>query len=238
MNSLDKNAIKNFYENIENIWPQNNPWFSYLKSGIEKYIKKYCKSSDNPYILNAGSGGNDYGISSDNMYHVDIAEKNIAHLKNASVASIEDLTFSDGMFDYIICVGSVLNYCDAIKAISQMSRVLKKNGKLILEFDNSFNFEYSGGKEYGKSAAIVDKNFMNQPHNLWIYSYDYIKRILKDYSFGILNFSALHILSAWYYKRCKNENIAAKLAKFDHILQFIPYFKKRANNIILLCRKL
>jgi len=155
MNHLDQESIKNFYENVSEVWPKDNTWYLYLKSGIEKYIKKRCNSLNNPCILNAGSGGNNYGIVSDNMYHVDIVENKIANLKNAVVSSIEKLPFSDAMFDYAICVGSVINYCDAVTSIAEMSRVIKKHGKLILEFENSFSFEYFGRKEYGKSAEIV-----------------------------------------------------------------------------------
>jgi ubiquinone/menaquinone biosynthesis C-methylase UbiE len=172
------------------------------------------------------------------MYHVDIAKNKIAHLKNSVVASIEKLPFNDMVFDYIICVGSVINYCDAMAAIAEMSRVLKKHGMLILEFENSFSFEYYGKTEYGKSAEIVTTKYMDRSHQLWVYSFDYIKRILTEFSFGIRNFSAFHILSSLRLKKIDNENIAAGLAKFDCILRHMPYFRKHAGNIILLCEKL
>jgi len=238
MDKLNLEAIKVFYDSIENVWPRNNAWYSYLKSRIETYIRKNYNQLDNAYILNAGSGGNDYGIISNNMYHVDIAKDKIAHLKNATVASIEDLPFPDEMFDYSICVGSVLNYCDAIASISEMARVLKRQGRLILEFENSHSFEYLGKSVYGNSAEIVTTKYLEQSHKLWVYSFDYIRSILKEYSFDIRNSSALHVLSGLLLNKKYDENTAAKLAKFDRIFQYIPYFKKRASNIILLCEKL
>jgi ubiquinone/menaquinone biosynthesis C-methylase UbiE len=238
MKQLDQERIRNFYENIPEIWPQDNAWYYYLKSGIEKYIQKKCKPYVNAYILNAGSGGNSYGIVSDNMYHVDIAGNKIIGLKNAVVASVENLPFSDEMFDYIICVGSVINYCDAIVTIAEMSRVLKKRGTLILEFENSFSFEYLDKIEYGKSAEIVTTKYMEQPHHQWVYSFAYIKNILKRYSLKIYNLSVFHILSGLHYNKYNDENAAANFAKFDYIIQYIPLFRKRAANIILSCRKL
>jgi len=238
MEQLDQEAIKHFYEDTEQVWPQNNKWYSYLKSEIDKYIGRRCNPLNNVYILNAGSGGNDYGIISDNMYHVDIAKNKISHLKNAVVANIENLPFPDTMFDYVICVGSVINYCDAIAAIAEISRVLKKHGRLILEFENSLSFEYYGRNEYGKSVEIVTTKYFEQSHQLWVYSFNYIKNILAEFSFIIRNFSAFHILSSLHLRKSNDENIASGLAKFDCVFRYIPYFKRHAGNIILLCEKL
>jgi ubiquinone/menaquinone biosynthesis C-methylase UbiE len=238
MNHLDQESIKSFYENVSEVWPKDNAWYIYLKSEIDKYIRKRCNSLNNPYILNAGSGGNDYGTVSDNMYHVDIVENKIANLKNAVVASIEKLPFPDKMFDYVICVGSVINYCDAVASIAEISRVIKKYGILILEFENSLSFEYFGRKEYGKSAEIVNTKYMNTSHYLWVYSFNYIKNILKEYSFVIRHFSALHILSSLHLNKYGNEETSAGLAKFDRIFQYIPFIKKHAGNLILFCKKL
>ena len=238
MEKVDQEAIKDFYNSVDDVWPHDNDWYSYTRKGIYKYVRKNCNPLNNSYILNAGSGGNDYGLKSDNIYHVDIAGDKIAHLKNAAVSSIEKMPFPDGMFDYSICVGSVINYCDAITAITEMSRVLKKNGILILEFNSSISFEYFGKEEYSKPVTIGNSIYIGQSHRFWIYSFDYIKKILKENSFNIQKYSGLHILSSWYYKKCNDENIAAKLAKFDCIFRCMPYFKKHANSLILLCKKI
>ena len=47
-----------------------------------------------------------------------------------------DLPFAENSIDNILCVGSVLNYCDAIAAISEFNRVFKYNGHLILEYES------------------------------------------------------------------------------------------------------
>jgi len=238
MNQLDQESIKSFYEKVSEVWLKDNAWYFYLKSEIDKYIRKKCNSLNNPYILNAGSGGDNYGIVSDNMYHVDIVENKIANLKNAFVTSIEKLPFPDTMFDYVICVGSVINYCDAVASIAEISRVIKKHGILILEFENSLSFEYFGREEYGKSAEIVNTKYMDTSHYLWVYSFNYIKKILKEFSFVIRSFSAFHILSSLHLKKFGDEESAAKLAKFDRIFQYLPFIKKHAGNLILLCKKL
>ncbi len=102
---------------------------------------KKNKFAENSYVLNARSGGNSYNLKC-KQHHVDIADKKISHLELFTVSSIENLPFNDDCFDGIICVGSVINYCDAMQTISEFSRVLKRNDILIIEFENSYGYEF------------------------------------------------------------------------------------------------
>ena len=120
MQQLDEEKIKDFYNSVDNVWGNNDPWHDYSRSFISIYIGKKDIFKDS-IVLNAGSAGNTYTIDCKNMYHVDIAEEKIKNAKNAFVASVENLPFEDNYFDNIICVGSVLNYCDAFNAISELS---------------------------------------------------------------------------------------------------------------------
>ena len=71
-------------------------------------------------MLNAGSGGSIYNGISGKFFHVDISDKFIKELPNSYVASIENLPFNTNFFDTAICVGSVINYCDALTALSEI----------------------------------------------------------------------------------------------------------------------
>lgn len=73
--------------------------------------------------------------------------------------------------DNILCVGSVLNYCDAIAAISEFNRVLKYNGHLILEYESSWGFEYIGKKCYKSDACIITTEYIEKEHTQWLYSH-------------------------------------------------------------------
>lgn len=230
MDKFDSNEIKDFYENVDTVWPENDNWHIWNQKEIKKYINTFhfhnCK------VLNAGSGGNDYGLDVD-MYHVDIAENKIKNTAQYVVSSIEKLPFEDNCFDVVICVGSVINYCDAVKSISELGRVLKSKGLLILEFENSYSFEFKNTKAYKQNAAIITTSYFNKPHKMWVYSLDYICRILSENNITYSNIYPFHILSSFAYFYTKDENKSAKYTSLDKIFRHIPIIRKISGNIIL-----
>ena len=76
------------------------------------------------------------------------------------------MPFESDKFDYIICVGSVINYIDDFASLSEFYRVLKKNGILIFEYENSKGYEYLGKEDLNKMlflqiSYIWEKNINN-----------------------------------------------------------------------------
>jgi SAM-dependent methyltransferase len=233
---IDIQKTKEFYENISSVWPDNDSWQHYSKCKIEEYICN-LKIPDNYSILNAGSGGNDYGLKSE-MFHVDIAENKISQFPKYVVASIDNLPFSDNQFDMIICVGSVLNYTDALASITELSRVLKKNGQLILEFESSWGLEHINTSSFKQDASVVSVKYNGVDHTQWIYSPKYIKSIINNNSIEISDTYCWHFISGLNYYFTKDENKAAKWTKFDYICRNLPFIKKHSNNILFKCKKL
>lgn len=236
MPEFDLNKIKEFYNRIPEIWAADDVWHTYSHHELERYIHSYLTMFKDTVVLNAGSGGNDYGISCQKMYHIDIAEEKIKNCENHIVASIEKLPFPDESFDNIICVGSVLNYCDAFQAISELSRVLKTTGKIILEFESSWGYEYWNTKEYKSPVTIITLEYMHEQHTQWLFSPEYIYKILKQYNLKILEQFPFHILDGLLSK-ILSENLSVKLTRIDHIIKKWPIFRKHGNNIILLLEK-
>ena len=235
MDKLDVKEIKHFYENVDGVWPLHNKWHDINQLEIKSYIKK-LKIEKSYKILNAGSGGNNYGLSIE-MYHMDIAANKILNQKNFVVGSIEAIPFEDETFDVVICVGSVLNYCDAISAITEMSRVLKRGGLLVIEFENSYSFEFKNTTAFKSNAAIITTSYFNRPHKMWVFSSKYICRILQECNMKVNDLYAYHILSSIAYYYIKDENKAAKYSVFDKILRHIPFIHRYSGNIILCCTK-
>lgn len=233
--NIDQNEVKKLYENVDTVWPKDDNWHLYTKSQIEQYLQNQ-NFNQNSYTLNAGSGGNDYGLEI-RMHHRDIAANKINNLSDYSIGSIESLPQSENSFDNIICVGSVINYCDAVAVISEFSRVLKDDGILFLEFESSYGYEHRKFDYYKKPAEVVKLKYFGSYWSQWIYSPNYIKKILKQYGFKIVDDYRFHILSSYCYSNCLDENKATKLSKYDGLLRHTQ-FKKHANNILLKCVKL
>ena len=236
MERLEIEKIRSLYENVEHVWPKDDLWHHYSKKEIERYIMQQSFASD-AYILNAGSGGNTYGLSF-KMHHVDIAENKICSYPEYSVSSVETLPLASGLFTDAICVGSVLNYCDALAAITELSRVLAKNGRLILEFESSWGFEHIKNEEFKNSAAIVELRYHGGQHKQWIFAPTYIERILKQVGFRITHTYRFHYISGLHYSKYQDENSATKYTQFDAICRYLPYVKNHSNNVIFLCTKL
>lgn len=98
-------------------------------------------------------------------------KEKVKNCKNYIVSSIERLSFPDESFDNTICVGSgVLNYCVAFQTISELSRVLGKSGKIILEFENSWGYEYMNTKEYKAPVTVITLEYMHEQHIQWLFS--------------------------------------------------------------------
>lgn len=232
---LDQEKVRIFYNNVSNVWGEHDPWHEYSKKVIKSYIDKKDFFNDS-IVLNAGSAGNSYGIACRKMYHVDIADEKLKGIENAVVANIEKLPFYDSFFDNIICVGSVLNYCDALAAISEMARVLKSNGNLVLEYESSWGFEYLHKDCYKKDAYIITTEYIETQHVQWLYSPTYITKILKSFDFDIVEKYPFHI-SDGLTSKFLDDKSAIALVQIDKLLHVLPFFNKHGNNMILQCKK-
>lgn len=233
---VDQNSIRGFYNSASEIWASNDYWHLWSKQQIEKYLYSLeIKEAD--YVLNAGSGGNSYGIAC-NMVHVDIADQKLIGVSNAIVSSIENLPIDSAVFDAVICVGSVINYCDAAASIAELARVLKQNATLVLEFESSSGYEYKGSSAYNKAASVVTVKFQGQDHTQWLYSLQYIRSLLIANGLDIDDIFPYQIVSSFALRHSKNENEAVKYAKLDCIARKIPFISTHANNIIIRCHKL
>lgn len=231
-------STRQLYNKIENVWPEDNRWYMYTRDKIVKFIYQNTHTCNTgTKILNAGSGGSIYDIGG-TIFHVDIAENLIQHLENSYISSIEDLPFENNFFEFGICVGSVLNYCNSISAISELSRVMKKDSYIIIEYERSFSGELFGKRKYGKNICFQTYNYNGQNgHNLWLYSDKFIDQILDEYGFEIIRNEFFHSVSALYNNVFKKECENDRIFHMDHICpKFIG--KLIAHNRIILCKKI
>lgn len=233
---LETENTREIYSSMDKVWPDNSIWYNHVHRTIINFVEKSLSQTltNDSIYLNAGSGGSTYNLPG-TCYHVDIAENLIKDKKYHYVASIEQLPFKQHLFDSIICVGSVLNYCSALESLSEMSRVLKPGGFLILEFERSHSAELWFSNNYGKKATLQKYEYLNNIHALWLYSEKYIRQLLKQYGFRVITKKRFHSLSAVANLILKDENKAGKLFFCDKIISPLSYFM--AHNIILLCEK-
>lgn len=236
---IDQDKTKNKYNELEEIWNSKDKWHLHthnmISVFIESTIQKYPLIKESK-ILNAGSAGNSYSLDERNILHIDIADKKLKHLENSLIASIESIPLPSEAFDTIICVGSVINYCDPIVAIQELSRVLKKGGKMILEFENSNTLELWGTKRFNQKAILVN-TFYEGEEIIWFFSEKFIEEILSINNLKVLSSDHCHIISPLIYRMTKNIHVSARFCKLDKIFKHLPLFKTVASNTIILAEK-
>lgn len=241
---LNPEDVRNKYNRIDEIWNPSDRWSMHTKREIEAHVdrlKQYLISRPNPgeiRILNAGSGGNDYGLSEYSQVHVDIADKRIAGLPNSIVASVEHLPFPDRSFDCCLCVGSVINYCDALKALAELSRILVVDGLLLLEFESSRSYEFLFKKSFNSSATIVETFYNGNKDKTWVYAPEYIFQALAINGLQILDKTHFHLISPLIYKITGKERFSARFSILDRFARALPFLGTLSANIILTCQKI
>lgn len=237
-NNIPKKDIIARYQNLNSIWPNDDTWHYYTHQKIANTISEWIGQDHNHdhKILNAGSGGTKYGIKNTLTFQADICNKNLPSDFGVQ-CSIEDLPFPDNTFDMVICVGSVINYCDALVSLSELSRVTKPLGKIIIEFEKSDNFEFLGKKHFCANAAMIETFYAGNNEKVWVYHENYIDNLFALVKLSIKRKKRFHILSAIALLFI-NDKKATKLAIFDCLFEKIPLLNKFSSNVICQCEKL
>jgi len=233
---MERESAHEIYSSLEKVWPDASSWYDFTHKRIVRFVEDTLSSrlNNTSIYLNAGSGGSEYNLPG-TCYHLDIAENLINKFSIYYVSSIEKMPFEDKLFDCIICVGSVINYCSALESIQELSRVLKTGGFLVLEFERSNTAELWLNKEYGKKATLQNYEYLNHTHSLWLYAEKYIKELLRENGLSVIKQEHFHNLSAVVNRITKNEELAGKFGRFDFL--FLPVSHLMSHNMILLCRK-
>lgn len=240
MNSNDikdvENKAKENYGKSEP-WPDDDVWHSYTYKILHKQIQDYIDKlqfKNTQVILNAGCGKTTYKTCA-TIIHMDIIEEYVNLFQNYLVGSIEKIPLQGCSVDCVICVGSVINYVDIQKAISEFSRILKPNGILILEYERSNSAEFLFTKKYAKTIFMQTYQYNNQTHYLWMYDEKFIIQLVEFYKFICKKKYRFHSLSSLFYRFGLSEKKAAKYSKFDDRLQPFSYFL--AHNEIFIFEK-
>ena len=231
-----ENTAKENYKESEP-WPNDDVWHSYTYKILQKHIQNYIDKLqlvNTQVVLNAGCGKTTYKTCA-TIIHMDIIEEYINLFDNYLVGSIEKIPLQDCSIDCVICVGSVINYVDIQKAVSEFSRIPKPNGILILEYERSNSAEFLFTKKYAKTVFMQTYQYNNQLHYLWMYDEKFVLHLTGFYKFYCKKKYRFHNISSLLFRFGLSEKKAAKYSIFDNWLQPFSYFL--AHNEILILKK-
>lgn len=229
--SIQEAALEN-YTNGEP-WPEASPWYDTVKDRLGKatdyWIAQNITAKDK--VLFAGCGLTRYESPAAYNIYMDIIARNVEMAEHHIVGSIEDIPLDDNSMDAVHCVGSVVNYVDIEKAVSEFSRVLKPGGKMLLEFENSRSFEFLTNGNYNKKSFEQTFYYNNQAHPQWTYGRSYVRNIVRSNNLIIKDTEYFHILSSFMLGLNMELEQAAYYAKYDKQLRFLSAIS--ASNMIL-----
>jgi ubiquinone/menaquinone biosynthesis C-methylase UbiE len=176
----EQKVARHFDEIIE-VYVDNHtngsPFAYYFKQRLKvvlRFLKNYSKAT----VLDLGCGPGmmvNYCVDKDfEFFGVDISErmideciKKFEHINTAhfSVGKLQHLNFSDSSFDIILCLGALeyLNENDCDIALSEMIRVLKPGGLIILSLLNEKSFYWRYGTLSNMVRAIFNKPTQPKP---------------------------------------------------------------------------
>ena len=233
-NEVSTKAKENYSNSAP--WPENDEWhkctFLIEKKTVELWLNRLAHND--MVVLNAGSGGTTYEAPG-KMIHFDIIEDYVKGFDNYLVGAVEKIDLPDNSVDGIICVGSVLNYANLQKAVSEFARILKRNGFFIIEFERSDSAEFLFKKEHHAYVFCKEYCYNQQKHLLWMYSEKHVRQVLKQYNLRVNKSTRIHCLSTLFNRFGLAEQKSARFCSLDKLMQPISY--SIAHNVLMLGTK-
>ena len=234
MELINYDEIRSFYNQHINCW--STDLFSIMTTRfIDKYVNNFLnKLNKEEFVLNAGSGGKIYNTQA-KQYHIDIAENTLKNVQNAYVGNIVHMPFDSEKFDCVVCVGTVINYCEASKAIKEISRVSKKDSFLVLEYERNGSglIEKSSRKS---DFTLFFHTYFNEKHCNFLYSDRYIENLLKEEKYSIIKSKKFNTTIPWM-EMFASEKTAHKMTFLEPILRNLPIINSYSHNRIMICQK-
>ncbi len=136
-------------DHMEKLYNSKNPFIKYVHFGRLKKIAELVPKKTNMKILDAGCGEghllfetSKFIDSSNKLYGIDILDVALKKAKERvkdgdfSLQNLENLKIKDNLFDVIMCTEVIEHIPNYKKVISELKRVLKKDGLLIISFPN------------------------------------------------------------------------------------------------------
>ena len=215
-------------------------WHEHTHAETERFVSEMLSElsiSSTDAVLNAGSSGNGLGITHPFHIQIDIAERSLRGTRNAIAADLQMLPFRSTSFELVVCVGSVINCCDAVRALSELTRVLRPGGVLILEFERSQSLEFVFTPAFGQSSTVINTFYNEKTHPLWVYSDEYVNSILAAFGMKVEKRQYFHVLSPLVLRVTNSVTAARRVANLDPYFRKLPLVAKLACNTIWFCSK-
>ena len=196
--ALVRGSAGRLYGEGQPVWSAQDRWNTAKRKNVDRFARRFAV----PYldhatrVLDAGSGNQPYDWVPADAISLDRFSDQVKGLRIPVAGDLQQLPFRAGTFDFVVCVGPVINYTSAAESIAELSRVTVAGGHLLLHFESSTSFEFLGTKHWGRLATRVETINGGRTDTVWVYRPTYIRQLLQQHGFREVETRRFHILSA------------------------------------------
>ena len=232
-----KSRAKVAYDQMEHPWPPGDNWSTHTKRSIGEFVRAIVPDSEG-LLLNAGSGGNDYGLSRRmTCVNLDISLRQCRTLRLPVLGDVEHIPFADDLFDVTVCVGAVINYVQPEKAISELTRVTKPGGLILVDFESSYSAEIMFAPQWRKPLTVIERMYVDHMDKTFLYSPKHIREIFEHVGGRVIATRGYHIVSAMWERIFREALIPRAAYSVDRLASRIPGVRALASSVLFACRK-
>lgn len=233
---LVRASADRIYGGGRRIWDQGDGWNVYKRSAIDDFANRiaipFLERAER--VLDAGCGCEPYTWTPQRALSLDRFDRQVEHRSNAVVGDLTSLPLASGCMDFVICVASVLNYVSAPEALSELSRVTRGGGHLLLHFETSTSFEHLGRRTWRRSVSRIRTVNNGEDDTIWVYRPDFVFALLRSFGYDVVATTRFHILSSLGLRLGMSQNRAAVFSRLDAVARPLSSF---ADDVILLAEK-
>lgn len=232
-----KSRAKTAYDVMDAPWPPGDPWSEHTKANINGFVQRVVPAGA-LRILNAGCGGNDYGLPPGTIAaNMDISVRQCRALPCPVVGDVEHIPFPDDFFDVTICVGAVINYVRAEVAIPELVRVTKPGGLTLVDFESSFSAEIMFSKPWAKRKSVIERLYVDHMDKTHLYSLGHVRALFERSNSTLVQSHGYHTATALWERIFKKALIPQAAFAIDPFTSRLPVFRALASSILVACQK-
>ncbi len=228
-----------------------NLWVNYDKKLFDhsiSLVKKRFKANkinlnifENKKVVDVGCGNGRWCIlaienSAKNVVGIDISKSNVRSLnkkykkqKNLKFVYGDNkkLNFKDNVFDITISQGVIHHTTDMFKSLSEIIRVTKKNGKILLYIYGDYGMKWSCIKQLRPLVKKIGKNKIVSSMKKNNFKNNKIKHFVDDLFVPVQTQTSLPLILEELKKRkVKKIKLFSKKKTFDHESNIDEYIKE------------
>lgn len=177
-------------------------------------------------------------------------------------ARAESLPLKNSSVDIVLCIDMIEHVINDKPVLKEISRVLKKEGLLVITTVFSYkheNFSYKYENAQVKDI-LLRKDSFGEGGDLRLYGYEFQEQLkkfglyaeeriffggdlmqqlrkLKNYFLSLKKHERIDVISGRVLKKNPHYYIYSKILKFFYWIDYLIYCKRRGELILLLCRK-